>query len=95
MCIYNFAWNLTHPFLLAAMASFDRRGRVVVYAVAMQMVGLAAGPFLAASVIAEGDYVNVNWLGAGLFVASLLLILPPVLAQEKSFRSGVANVRTT
>lgn len=89
VCVYNFAWNLTHPFLLAAMASFDRRGRVVVYAVAMQMVGLAIGPGLAASVISEGQYINVNVLGAGLFVASLLLILPPVIAQAKTFDTVV------
>ncbi len=86
--VYNFAWNLTHPFLLAAMASFDRRGRVVVYAVAMQMIGLAIGPGLAASVIAEGDYLNVNVLGAGLFLLSLALILPPVVVQAKSFGAG-------
>jgi len=85
--IYNFAWNLTHPYLLGAMASFDRRGRVVVYAVAMQMVGLAVGPLLAAAVISEGNYINVNWLGAGLFAVSLALILPPVLAQARQFRS--------
>jgi hypothetical protein len=24
VCVYNFAWNMTHPFLLAGMASFDR-----------------------------------------------------------------------
>lgn len=87
--IYNFAWNLTHPFLLAAMASFDRRGRIVVYAVAMQMVGLAVGPGLAASVISEGQYLNVNWLGAGLFIASLVLILPPVFAQTRFFDTAV------
>jgi len=86
--IYNFAWNMTHPFLLAAMASFDPRGRVVVYAVAMQMVGLAIGPGLAASMISEGDYISVNWLGAGLFVTSLALILPPVLAQTKLFETA-------
>ena len=79
--VYNFLWNMTHPFLLGAMASFDRRGRIVVYAVAMQMIGLAIGPGLAASVISEGDYINVNWFGAGLFVLSLLLILPPVIRQ--------------
>lgn len=96
VCVYNFAWNLTHPFLLAAMASFDRRGRVVVYAVAMQMVGLAIGPGLAASVISEGDYINVNWLGAGLFVLSLVLILPPVIAQAKiSAKEAIADVGTT
>jgi predicted MFS family arabinose efflux permease len=83
VCVYNFLWNMTHPFLLGAMASFDRRGRVVVYAVAMQMIGLAIGPGLAASFIDEGNYVNVNWLGAGLFVLSILLIVPPVLSQAR------------
>ena len=83
--VYNFFWNLTHPFLLGAMASFDRHGRVVVYAVAAQMVGLAVGPFLAATVISEGDYLNVNKLGGGLFVASYVLILIPILAQAKQF----------
>lgn len=82
--IYNFLWNLTHPFLLAAMASFDRRGRVVVYAVAMQMVGLAIGPGLAALVIEPGRYVNVNLLGAALFALSLVFVLPPVLAQARA-----------
>ncbi len=82
--IYNFAWNLTHPYLLAAMASFDRRGRVVVYAVAMQMAGLAIGPSLAAYAIRGGDYVNVNLLGAALFLASLCLVLPPVLLQARA-----------
>ncbi len=86
--VYNFAWNLTHPFLLAAMASFDRRGRVVVYAVAMQMLGLAFGPGLAALVISEGYYVNVNRLGAGLFVLSLMLILPPVMAQARKLQAA-------
>jgi predicted MFS family arabinose efflux permease len=86
--VYNFLWNMTHPFLLGAMASFDRRGRVVVYAVAMQMIGLAVGPFLAASVITEGNYINVNWFGAGLFVLSLLLILPPVIQQAKTYSAA-------
>lgn len=88
VCVYNFLWNLTHPFLLGAMASFDRRGRVVVYAVAMQMVGLALGPGLAATVISEGEYLNVNILGAGLFVLSLLLIAPPVLVQLSRSRGA-------
>ena len=83
VCVYNFFWNMTHPFLLGSMASFDRRGRVVVNAVAMQMVGLAIGPALAASVITEGRYAPVNWIAIGLFVASWLCILPPVLVQHR------------
>jgi len=87
--IYNFLWNLSHPYLLGAMASFDRRGRVVVYAVAMQMIGLAVGPFLAATVISDGEFVRVNQLGAALFILSFILILPPVLAQAKLAKLGV------
>jgi predicted MFS family arabinose efflux permease len=85
--VYNLAWNFTHPYLLGAMASFDRRGRVVVYAVAMQMLGLAVGPSLAAAVIEEGMYANVNWLGGALFIASAMLILPPVFAQAQRARA--------
>jgi predicted MFS family arabinose efflux permease len=85
--VYNLAWNFTHPYLLGAMASFDRRGRVVVYAVAMQMLGLAIGPSLAASVIEEGYYANVTQLGAALFIASALFIVPPVLAQARRLRA--------
>jgi MFS family permease len=88
--IYNLAWNFTHPYLLGAMASFDRRGRVVVYAVAMQMLGLAFGPSLAASVIREGFYVNVNLLGGALFLVSAALILPPVLTQSRRIRAPQA-----
>lgn len=82
--VYNFAWNLTHPYLLGAMASFDRRGRVVVYAVAMQMTGLAIGPALAASIVEAGGYLNVLAVGAGLFVLSLALVLPPVVSQART-----------
>jgi len=81
--IYNFAWNFTNPVQLGAMASFDRRGRVVVYAVAAQMCGLAFGPFLAATVISNGNLAPVIWLGIGLFLLSLALFLPPVLAQTR------------
>lgn len=82
VCAYNFFWNMTHPFLLGSMASFDRRGRVVVYAVAMQMLGLAIGPALAASVIAPAHYARVNWLAIAFFALSWVCILPPVLVQQ-------------
>lgn len=83
VCLYNYFWNISHPFLLAAMASFDRSGRLVVYAVAAQMLGLANGPWIAARVISNDDYSNVNWLGVILFVFSLIFIIPPVLKQSR------------
>jgi len=87
VCAYNFFWNMTHPFLLGSMASFDRRGRVVVYAVALQMLGLAIGPALAASVISPPHYERVNWLAIGFFALSWVCILPPVLIHQQSARS--------
>ena len=86
VCVYNFAWNLTHPYLLAAMASFDKHGRVVVYAVAAQMLGLAIGPAFAASLLGDGDYSRVIWAGISLFILSYLLILPPLLAHRNASR---------
>ncbi len=84
VCVFNFAWNMTHPFLLAALASFDRSGRIVVHGVAAQMLGLAIGPALAASVIAKDEFSNVIWLGMILFAGALLLIIPPLLYQHKA-----------
>ncbi|MFP8877141.1 MAG: hypothetical protein VCB99_09580, partial [Myxococcota bacterium] len=92
VCIYNFAWNMTHPFLLAAMSSFDRHGRVVVYAVAAQMMGLAIGPAFAAGLIREGDYSRVIIAGMVLFVLSFLLMLAPLIAhhRQREFARGRA-----
>ncbi len=86
VCVYNFAWNMTHPFLLAAMASFDRHGRVVVYAVAAQMLGLAVGPAFAASLLTEGDYARVIHAGMALFIASYLFVLIPLIAHHRAIK---------
>jgi len=45
------------------------------------------GPSLAASVIQEGIYMNVNLLGGALFLASAALILPAILAQTRRVRA--------
>jgi hypothetical protein len=87
VCLYNFFWNMTHPYLLGSMASFDRRGRVVVLAVAAQMLGLAIGPAVGATVIAPGQYASVNYIAIAMFALSWLCILPPVLIQQQRARS--------
>jgi predicted MFS family arabinose efflux permease len=87
VCLYNFFWNMTHPYLLGSMASFDRRGRVVVLAIAAQMLGLAVGPALGASVIAPGQYASVNYIAIVMFAFSWVCILPPVFIQQQRARS--------
>ena len=87
VCVYNFFWNMTHPYLLGSMASFDRRGRVVVLAVAAQMLGLAVGPAVGATVIAPGQYASINYIAIAMFALSWVCILPPVLIQQQRARS--------
>lgn len=82
--IYNYAWNMTHPFLLAALAGFDGAGRILARGVAAQMFGLALGPALAAYVLSGEGYAEVIWLGALFFVAALLMIVPALLKQRRS-----------
>ena len=86
VCVYNFAWNMTHPYLLGAMASFDKHGRVVVYAVAAQMLGLAVGPAFAASLLGDGNYDRVIIAGMVLFALSYLLILIPLINHHKAIQ---------
>jgi len=87
VCVYNFFWNMTHPFLLAAMASFDKHGRVVVHAVAAQMLGLAVGPAFAALLLGDGYYSRIIWAGVALFTLSYGLILIPLAAHRAAVRT--------
>jgi hypothetical protein len=66
-----------------------------VYAVAMQMLGLAIGPALAASVISPGHYAYVNWLALSFFALSWVCILPPVLVQQHSATARQLGWRTS
>lgn len=90
VCVYNFAWNMTHPYLLAAMTSFDRSGRLVAHAVSAQMLGLAIGPAIAASVLDGENYATVLGLGIGLFALAWLLILPPLVTERRRSASRAA-----
>lgn len=81
--LFNYAANFITPLLMAIVAGFDRSGRLVVQAVALQMLGLAAGPALGAAVIEPGNYVVAIWISIGLFVACLVTTLPPILARAR------------
>jgi len=83
VCIYNYAWNVAQPYMLAAMAAFDRSGRTVINATACQMLGLANGPWIAARVINDEGFANVLRLGIGLFAASFVLFVVPLLKHRQ------------
>ncbi len=84
VCGFNFLWNLSMPYLLATLAEFDHRGRIVVHGVSMQFIGYAIGPFIAAQLLTAGGYDLVYVTGAVLFIVAAFVILPGVLAQRQN-----------
>lgn len=84
VCGFNLLWNLSMPYLLATAGDFDAKGKTVVYAVAMQMLGLAFGPMVAAQLLATGGYDAVNGFAVFVFFLSAILITPAILAQRNS-----------
>ncbi len=70
------------PYLLATLADFDNRGRLVVHGVSMQFIGYAVGPAIAAQLLDFG-YDVINTTAAILFVLAAILLVPSVLAQRE------------
>ena len=83
VCLFNFLWNVSMPYLLATMASFDRRGKVVIYGICMQTAGYAIGPFIAATILGTGSYDQVYTVATLLFITSAIVLLPGLIAQKK------------
>ena len=92
VCGFNFLWNLSMPYLLATLADFDHRGRIVVHGVSMQFIGFAVGPFIAAMLLEAGGYDLVNSTAVALFVIAAILLIPGTFAQRQSLhRSHVLS----
>ena len=87
MCLYNFFWVYAVSYHLAIIASADASGRLVALAPALQGMGLAAGPSLAAVSLAGEGYGAVIWIGFGGGAVSLLL-MSVVTGRITSVRSG-------
>jgi len=83
VCVFNLAWNMTHPYLLATLAALDSSGRLVGIGVSAQMLGLAIGPALAALVLADADsYFNVLLLAMGLFAAAGVVLVAALKPED-------------
>jgi predicted MFS family arabinose efflux permease len=77
--LFNFAWNYSLAYQYAAVNAADASGHGVALAPAFHTTGAAAGPAIAALLIAPGEYASVLWLidvgvilSMGCFLASSL-----------------------
>jgi predicted MFS family arabinose efflux permease len=86
VCAFNAAWNWTDPYLLGTMAAVDSTGRVMVWAIAWRLLGLAIGPFIAALLVHGDDFSGVNALGVCALLASLACIARPLRALQAAGR---------
>ena len=78
VCVFYYAQNMSHPYLLGSMASFDRSGKLVAYAATLTSLGYAFGSYIAASIIpGDGTYGEVIWMAVIFFAICLVLILIP------------------
>ena len=91
VCGFNFLWNLCMPYMLATLADFDLRGRIVVHGVSMQFIGYAVGPFIAAQLLGIGGYDSIYSTATVLFVIAALFLLPGVLAQKAGSAHGFGS----
>jgi predicted MFS family arabinose efflux permease len=78
--LFHFGWNLGHSYLLALFARLDPTSNLIVMATAMQKVGIAAGPAIAAAIYGTK---GSDWV----MVASLLLGLAAMAALTPAARS--------
>lgn len=70
--LFNGAANLLTPLFMAMAAAIDHGGPLVQRATALQMIGLATGPLLAAPLAQTGSFDHVLILSAALFLLSFM-----------------------
>ena len=73
--LYMFVWLMFFPYLMGIVSELDPVGRLAGVSYALQSIGFAIGPALAALMIPGGGYASLFYLGIGCYLATLLLLL--------------------
>ncbi len=81
--VYSVGWNLWAPYQLSALAAADASGRVMGILPFAQGTGVALGPLIAGYLLTGDSCVAINWIGAVLSVAALLLFIPVSLSRVR------------
>lgn len=90
-CLTQFAYIFVLPYLLLMCVELDPSGRFYVLTTAFKMGGFSAGPAIVALFLTGNGYAIVSWVGIGLLLLSLLLIIPLSLRLDRQSLSRTAS----
>jgi MFS family permease len=88
-CAYQGLYVMATSYQLGVVATLDNKGKFIVIMTALQGLGAALGPSIAASLVSNDDYSALNWAAAGALVFSLGLFL--MLASIKAARPSATG----
>ena len=74
-CCLGFSWAFCLPYIQTLLARYDRHGSAVAAGNSIATVGGAAGPGIAAMVVAGGNYAGVLLLSLALFMVCITCFL--------------------
>ena len=83
VCGFNILWNFVLPFILGRICDFDESGRIMSFAIAMQMTGLGGGPLIAGQLLNGNGYRAVELVCIALFLVSYALLVAPMRAHRR------------
>lgn len=73
--LYMFVWLLFFPYLMGIVSKLDPVGRLAGVSYALQSIGFAIGPALAATLIPAGGYAALFYLGIICYFITLILLM--------------------
>ncbi|MCG8371615.1 MAG: MFS transporter [Proteobacteria bacterium] len=82
--VYLAGWCFLVPLMLAAVSDSDPNGRFIAIGNAVIAIGLAGGAALGGLLVTGATYDPLIWAGALGISGSLLLLLPLLIAQQRS-----------
>lgn len=74
-CLYQGLYVMATAYQLGVIAQLDSKGKFIVVMTALQGLGAALGPSIAAGLISDGDYSGINMAAAATLIVSLGLFL--------------------
>jgi hypothetical protein len=80
--IFQVFWNMTGPFLMGAIASTDKSGKVAVLIPAAQTAGFAIGPMIAVAYMTEGSFIAANYTTMICCAIALVIFVPLALRMK-------------